>query len=174
MPASTRWPRRRSGTLAADFVAAYRADFPDAGPTELATRFVTRPRDVVGEHRLGRAQGSRAPVYTYRFDYETPALGGVLGATHGGDIPFALNDFASTPMAGDRPENESFGRFVSEAFVRSAHSGDPNHPGLPEWRPYTTQDRCTMILDTVPRAEVDPHPALRRLYQRSRGGSTDG
>jgi para-nitrobenzyl esterase len=116
-----------------------------------------------------KVAGGGAPVYLYRFDYTTPTLGGVLGATHGGDIPFALNNYTYTPMAGDRPENPSFGKLVSEAFVRFAHCGDPNHPGLPSWRPYAPDDRCTMVLDVTPHVETDVEAPLRELYAALRG-----
>ena len=32
-----------------------------------------------------------APVWMYRFDWESPAFGGVLGAAHAMDIPFVFN-----------------------------------------------------------------------------------
>jgi para-nitrobenzyl esterase len=154
------------GDLTERALTVYRAAHPDASPTELATRFVTDRVMWSGgidwaERKLA---GGGAPVYVYRFDYSTPALGGVLGATHGGDIPFALNNYGTNPMAGDRPENAEFGRTVSEAFVRFADTGDPSHPGLPAWRPYRPDDRCTMILDVESRVEVDPEPEIRALW----------
>jgi para-nitrobenzyl esterase len=110
-------------------------------------------------------------VFLYRWDYTTPALGGVLGATHGGDIPFAFNNFDLTPMAGDRPQNAEMGRVVSEAWVRFAHDGDPNHDALPNWSPYSADKRETMILDVESRTEQDPRAALRVLYEEVLDGS---
>ena len=70
-----------------------------------------------------------APVYVYRFDFASAALGGIFGAMHGGEIPFVFDNYALTPVAGDRPENAQVARVMSEAFVRFAADGDPNHPG---------------------------------------------
>lgn len=161
------------GPLAPDALEAYRVACPGATPTEIATRFVTDRVMWFGslDWAERKVAGGGAPVYLYRFDYETPALGGILGATHGGDIPFALDNHAWTPMAGDRSENAEFGRLVSEAFVRFAHTGDPNHPGLPAWRPYGAKDRCTMVLDVEPHVEVDPDAVVRRVFDALRSSS---
>ncbi|MGE3326247.1 MAG: carboxylesterase/lipase family protein [Acidimicrobiia bacterium] len=160
------------GPLAPRALAAYRTALPGASPTEIATRFVTDRVMWSGsiDWAERKVAGGGAPVYLYRFDYETTALGGVLGATHGGDIPFAFNNHTYNPMAGDRPGNEAFGRVVSEAFVRFAHTGDPNHDGLPQWRPYQPDDRCTMVLDERSHLEVDPDRELREVYTELRNG----
>jgi carboxylesterase type B len=112
-----------------------------------------------------------APVYVYRFDFATPALGGVLGATHGGEIPFMFDNYRLTPMAGDRPENAEVARTISEAFVRFAQEGDPSHASMPAWSPYSLGERATMIFNATPRAENDPRPAIRRPYAEICAGS---
>jgi len=154
------------GPLADEAHAAYRAAYPSFNPTQIAAQLVT---DRVMWHGSidwceRKVAAGGAPTWAYRFDYETTALGGILGATHGGDIPFAFDNWMLHPMAGNRPENAAFGKAVSEAFVRFAHTGNPNHPGLPEWRPYTTDDRCTMVLDVVSTAVEDPNARLRELW----------
>lgn len=156
------------GDLADQMLTAYKGLNPEATPTELASAFVTDRVMWAGSIRWAerKSTGGNAPVFLYRWDYATPALGGVLGATHGGDIPFAFNNFALTPMAGDRPENPHVGKIVSEAWVRFAHDGNPNHDELPSWSPYTTDTRETMIFDVKPRTERDPRAALRGLYEQ--------
>jgi para-nitrobenzyl esterase len=147
-------------------LAAYERAYPSASPTELACQFVTDRVMWAGsiDWAERKAAGGGAPVYVYRFDFETPIMGGLLGATHGGDIPFALNNYRCTPMAGDRPENEAMGKLMSRAFVRFADCGDPNHADMPAWRPYSPADRCTMVFDVNSRTETDPGSELRALY----------
>jgi para-nitrobenzyl esterase len=161
------------GELAERMVAAYHRVYPAFSCTEIACQFVTdRVMWAGGIDWVERkVAGGGAPVYSYRFDYETPALGGVLGATHGGDIVFALNNYGLTPMAGDRPENARVGELMSEAFVRFAHGGDPNHPALPDWHAYRPDRRSVMVFDVEPHAEVDPAAELRQLYRELTDGT---
>ena len=158
------------GDLAGDMVSAYRRAYPDFTPTQIACQFVTdRVMWAGGIDWVERkVEAGGAPVYSYRFDYETPIMGGILGATHGGDIVFALDNYELTPMAGDRPENERVGRTMSEAFVRFARDGDPNHPGLPAWAPYDLRARTVMVFDVESHVEQDPAAELRELYSRIR------
>ena len=144
---------------------------PDASPTELACSFVTDRVMWAGSIRWAerKATGSHAPCYLYRWDYESAAMGGILGATHGNDIPFAFNNWPLTPMAGERPENERMGQLTSEAFVRFVHDGDPNHADLPKWQPYALDERATMVFDVQPRVEYDPRSGVRTLFNKILG-----
>jgi len=156
------------GELADDALAIYKRQYPNATPTEIASAFVTDRVMWAGSIRWAerKSSGGSAPVFLYRWDYETTALGGVLGATHGGDIPFAFNNFDLTPMAGDRPENPRMGQIVSEAWVRFVHDGNPNHPDLPSWGSYSQDDRETMVFDAECRVQADPRAELRGLFER--------
>jgi para-nitrobenzyl esterase len=158
------------GDLADEMLGAYRRTHPGFDHTQLACQFVTdRVMWAGGIDWVERkVSAGGAPVYSYRFDYETPIMGGILGATHGGDIVFALDNYELTPMAGDRPDNERMGRLMSEAFVRFARDGDPNHPELPHWAPYDLDTRPVMIFDVEPRVEQDPAAELRALFARMR------
>jgi para-nitrobenzyl esterase len=90
---------------------------------------------------------------------------------HGGEIQFVFDNYALTPVAGDRPENAQVARVMSEAFSRFALDGDPNHPDLPTWSPCTLGQRATMVFDVTPQAENDPRPGIRRLYAKFYAGS---
>jgi para-nitrobenzyl esterase len=111
-----------------------------------------------------KAAAGSAPAFMYRFDYATDAMGGVLGATHGGDIPFALDNHTLSSMAGDRPDNARMGALMSQTWIEFASGGVPSHPDLPEWRPYTPQDRATMLLDLPSRLVVDHDAEIRQLF----------
>jgi para-nitrobenzyl esterase len=160
------------GELAEPIVAEHKRVNPQATPTEIFCALVTDRTMWAGsiDWAERKSAGGDAPVFVYQFDYTTPALGGLIGACHGLDIPFAFDNYEYTPMAGDRPENAEMGRITSEAWVRFAHDGDPNHPGLPTWPTYSAEDRSTMVFDTTCHVEVDPRPGLRELYAKAATG----
>jgi para-nitrobenzyl esterase len=159
------------GDLGKPIVAGHRRLAPIASPTEIACDLVTRRTMWAGSIQWAerKSAGGAAPVYLYRMDYETPAIGGTIGACHGLDIPFAFNNYDRTPMAGDRPENEAMGVAMSEAFVRFAHDGDPNHAGLPSWPAYSENDRATMVFDVECTVVDDQDSDLRALYSEALG-----
>jgi para-nitrobenzyl esterase len=62
-------------------------------------------RGAIGWAQRKVAAGG-APACVCRSGFATPALGGVLGAAHGGEIPFVSDSCRLTPMAGDRAGND--------------------------------------------------------------------
>ncbi|WNG34977.1 carboxylesterase/lipase family protein [Archangium violaceum] len=110
------------------------------------------------------AQGS-APVYVYLFTWETPVLEGRLKATHALDIPFVFDNADLVPsFTGKDPERFKLAEQMSSTWVAFARTGNPNHPGLPEWPAYTTEQRATLIFDLPPRIENDPRREERVLW----------
>ena len=153
------------GKLAEPIVAEYRKERPTATPSDLACAFVTDRVMWVGAatwaERKAAAHG--APAYVYRFDYKSTALHGRIGAPHGGDVPFAMNNYDRSSMAGDRPEHPQMAKIMSDTWVRFTETGDPNNEQIPQWDPYTPEHRATMIFDVPPRVEIDPSSRLRSL-----------
>lgn len=92
-------------------------------------------------HRLaaGRAAAGER-VYGYRFDWQ-PA-GSPFGACHCIELPFVFGNPAAwreAPMlAGQQPAG--LVDAVQAAWIAFVRSGDPSHPGLPGWAPYTGSD----------------------------------
>lgn len=157
------------GAMAAEVLAAYREEMPGATPTAIACQMVTDRTMWHGatEWAERRAAAKRGPVYSYRFDLATPVLGGVFGAAHGGDIPFAMNNYTVSGMAGDRPENPQMAKLMSDTWVRFAATGNPNNPGLPEWKPYDLETRPVMHFDLPPHVEHDPRKTMRILLDKA-------
>lgn len=147
-------------------LAAYRRERPDAAPTDIACSFVTDRVMWAGSAKWAERRAETpgaAPAYVYRFDLETTALDGAIGAAHGGDIPFAMNNYTASSMAGDRPENPAMARIMSDTWVHFAATGNPNNPAIPAWKPYTPTDRSTMIFDVPSHAQDDPRAEVRAL-----------
>ena len=162
------------GVLGGDaerIIASYRKRYPKATPYELATN-ITGDAGAMSSIRLAerRAALGKAPTYLYVWAWETPVMG--LRAPHTMEIPFIFNHIdVSTSMVGPitapmrKLEADSAG-----AWAALAQSGNPNHKGLPNWPPYSSQKRAVMIFDTPCRVESDPTGEVRQIMEK-RGGT---
>jgi para-nitrobenzyl esterase len=113
--------------------------------------------------RLAEARSAvGSATWLYWFTWPTPVFGGVLGACHGLDIPFAFH-------ALDGPGVELFvGTGDDRVAVADAFHGAIAEfavSGTVGWPRYETRTRPVWKVDS--RAEVvhDPEPALHALYR---------
>jgi len=53
---------------------------------------------------------------------------------------------------------------MSAAWVAFARTGNPNHPGLPTWPAYDTEQRPTLLFNLTSRVENDPGREERLLW----------
>jgi len=143
-------------------VATYHKRYPKSDPYALnlyMTDDATPGRG--GSVAITRNKLGKAPTYVYRWDYETPVMN--LHAPHTGEIPFVFDH------AEDMPENvgpinseiRGLATQISSAWVAFAGTGNPNHKGLPQWPPYTAENKAVMIWDVPSRVEIDPGAELR-------------
>ena len=147
-------------------IAEYRKRYPQYSAREVffaATTAGRSWRGAVIEAELRAAQG--APVYVYQLDYRSPLEGGRYGAMHGMDIPLVFDNIAQPgSQTGVGADAQKAADLMSSALLAFARSGNPNHAGLPEWRPYTLPDRATMLFDAEAKLANDPRGAERRLF----------
>ena len=110
-----------------------------------------------------------APVWMYRFDWETPVFDGVLKATHALEIPFAWNTLDKPNTAnftGASPERQLLANQMHQAWINFAHNGNPNTENLPEWPAYDLNNRSTMIFNNDSGVEKDPSREDRIKWER--------
>jgi para-nitrobenzyl esterase len=92
----------------------------------------------------------KAPAYMYLLTWESPASGGKYRCAHGFDLPFVFDNLDKAPgmrgVTSDSRDHE-LAESISRAWVAFARTGNPNHPGLPQWTPYEPDKRATMILN---------------------------
>jgi para-nitrobenzyl esterase len=152
----------KSGAL----LAAERAHHPDYSPTYLYNVLMSDARMLIGSSLLAErkaAQGG-APVYMYYLTWETPVGDGIFKTPHTLDMPLMFaNVDKSVALTGDGPEARNLERQMSEAWLAFAHTGDPNHDGLPAWPPYDAENRATMVFDVTPRVVNDPKGDVRAI-----------
>jgi len=147
----------RLGDRMESILSTYRRTRPNDTPWDLLIGITSEDRRIgcinMVERQLAQAT---APVYMYLFTYESDFLGGLLKAAHAMEIPFAFDNTADVPMTGNRPDRQKMADAISDAWAAFARNGNPSHPGIPKWEPYTLENRATMILDVPCRLENDP------------------
>ena len=107
-------------------------------------------------------------TFAYLFTWASPFMEGVLGACHAVDLPFVfgtLGDPAMVMFAGKGPDEEALSGKVQDAWIAFARTGNPAHPGLPEWPAYDAVRRATMLLGRDCRIEHTPYEEERHFWE---------
>jgi para-nitrobenzyl esterase len=123
---------------------------------------------------LAEAQAEqRQDTRMYLIAWQSPVLGGRLGALHAVDVPMLFGNLGVEGawmkyLIGDRPDQaagrEAFSHSMQRAWAAFARTGDPSHPGLPEWPAFDLTRRATMVLDTTSAVQDDPMSAIRQVW----------
>lgn len=118
--------------------------------------------------RLAEGQVQQgAPVWMYRFDWESPAFGGILGAAHAMDIPFVFNTLdvgLSRMFTGDSPSRQKLSDLMHASWAAFIRSGNPAIASLPAWPPYDLDRRATMIFSDAAYVVDNPQGQVRALW----------
>jgi para-nitrobenzyl esterase len=164
---------QRFGDAASRVLEVHQRERPNASPTDLFVAITTgqwmwHNAIVLAERKAALDAG---PVFMYQFAYESevPVAPGVdypTKAAHAMEIAFKFNHPETSPEAGRRPERFQAARNMSGAWAAFARTGNPTHDGIPEWPPYDTERRATMILDAECRVVDDPHREERLLWEQ--------
>ncbi|MBY5591587.1 carboxylesterase/lipase family protein [Rhizobium leguminosarum] len=140
-------------------MSAYRKASPEMTPSDILVAVASDvqfrlPLTGAAEVRSGAA--GQAPVYMYNFGWTIPWENGVLGSPHAVDIPFAfgtVNEAGAMTGGGDAAMETSMN--MMSAFVSFARTGNPNNDRMPEWRPYDSDTRTTMLINETCEAASD-------------------
>ncbi|HEY42257.1 MAG TPA: carboxylesterase/lipase family protein [Dehalococcoidia bacterium] len=135
----------------------YKKARPNDTPWDLLIGIASEPmRQRAIQLAERKAAGGTAPVYMYLFNWQSDFLGGLFKAGHGLEIPFVFDITDDVGMTGDRADKYELAAQVRDAWAAFARSGDPNHPGIPKWEPFTADNRATMLFDTPCKLAIDP------------------
>jgi len=146
------------GERGAQAIALYRRRYPGATPSDLYIQMWSDFSIMTATLRQAerKAAQGRAPVFVYRFDWQSPVLGGKLKSLHTVENAFVWNDIEGSPLvAGADADVKRLAGQVSEAWVTFAMAGAPSG-GLGKWPGYDLQSRSTMLINTTSRIENDP------------------
>ena len=156
------------GDAAERVIATYRNARPGASPKDIflaiATDVMMRVPSLVTADR--KTEQNAAPAYVYLFTWETPVLGGKLKSCHALEIAFVFDTLSASGLTGEGSERAALADKMSRAWLSFAHSGNPNHAGIPQWPPYSTRTRPTMIFDRECKIANDPLGEERKAWMR--------
>ena len=140
----TAWPEKVDAIL-----QAFRKDLSGANNFELwSVIAASSPRTMSREQARLKSEQKAAPAYCFRFDWHTPVLDGRPLAQHGSDMAFAFDNTAKFEnMTGDGTQARALATRMSRAWINFARSGDPNHAGIPRWKPFDPLTNGTMVFD---------------------------
>jgi len=116
--------------------------------------------EASADHSAGR--------WSYLFTWPSPIRENdvELGAMHAIDLPFVFYNAADYHYFFDHNGiPEGLAAATQDAWIAFARSGDPNHAGLPRWKPYSIEKRATMKLDAPPELLYDPYGGQRRAWE---------
>ncbi len=142
---------------AKSLISQYRRDYPTETASDLyfrisSDRGARRNAIAQAEEKLKQRSGA---VYMYHFSWNTPLLDGKLRAFHTAELPLAMRLVLY-------PQTEELSRQIAGAWAGFAHTGNPNHAGLPHWKTYSIAKRSTMVFDLGNTRLVNA-PAKREL-----------
>ncbi len=138
-------------------LSTYKRTRPDATPWDLFIAITSEPTRMNSQKLAERkAEGGSAPAFLYQFTWRSDFMGGLFQSAHALEIPFVFDNVEGVPLCGGRPDKGALAELMSETWLAFARNGDPNHSGLPTWRPYTKERRDTMLLDVPPVAAQAP------------------
>ncbi|MEY9199462.1 carboxylesterase type B [Sinorhizobium fredii] len=155
----------RAYGLSPEGVAAYRAARPGASAGDLFSEIQTDWYWRIPAVRLADAHATagRLSTYMYEFAWQSPQMGGRLGAAHAVEIPFVFDTLGlgTEPLLGPDPP-QSLADAMHAAWVAFASNGDPG------WPEYEAERRATMHFDISPKVVNDPLAGERRLWEDTR------
>jgi len=160
---------KRLGEDPTRVIDAFRAANPGATPWDLWILIATdHPRGTYSRELAKRKADQRgAPVFAYRYDWETPEGGGHMRSPHTIEIQFVFNNIKiAGPLIAKMPEAFALAEKTSAAWAAFARTGDPNIPRLPKWAPYSATSRDTMLFNNDCRVVADPDRGPRLAMER--------
>jgi para-nitrobenzyl esterase len=152
------------GEQGRQLLAAYRKAYPGYTPTYLWVQIISA-RIMLGSEFVAAAKAAkgRAPAYVWMMSWETPIAGGALKTPHTMEIPFALYSFDKVrAFVGEGPEPKRMADQIAGAWVAFAHTGKPDHPGIPAWPPFVAAERAVMEFNLESRIVRDPLAEARQ------------
>lgn len=163
--------RRRLSLFSDDvdgLLEAYRTDHPDASEADLESAVLTDVVFRIPATEIIDAQAPHATVRQYRFDWRSPAWGGMIGAAHAVEIPFVfemVTDHRLHVLIGPEAPVD-LAQAMHRAWVSFAKEGSPRVEGVGDWPSIAAggDARPVVVFDSTSTLVDDPQPTTRRYW----------
>jgi para-nitrobenzyl esterase len=148
-----------------DLIKVYKRTRPNASPHDLLIA-ITSDMIRIGSVWIAERKSAvrKAPVYMYYVKIESPACNGLLKSFHGVDLPYVFNNIEPTELSGSSSDRAVLADQMSSAWVAFARSGNPNNKYIPNWTPYSQENRATMVFNVESHIEGDPNSEERLAW----------
>ena len=150
-------------------IAAVKQLYPNAKPfQQWSVIAAASVRGAAMDQAASKADAGGAPAYLYYFTWQAPVLDGRPMAFHCSELAFCFdNTVRCENMTGRSPQAQVLADKVSGAWLHFARTGNPNHPGLPKWEPYTAEKKTTMVFDNICAARNNLDDNLQKVMSEA-------
>ena len=156
-------PEADADALHATYGDARRGRGESAAARELYAAVMTDRTFRIPAIRLAEEQARhQTETFMYRVDWESPMLGGMLGACHAVELPFVFGNYelpGGDQFVGQGAEVEGLATRMMDAWLGFARSGDPGFPA------YEAEKRTTMVFGRECGTQDDPQHAERKVWE---------
>ncbi len=121
--------------------------------------------------RLAECRSTYAPVYMYRFEWSSFALNiAGLKSFHGLELPFVFHCTEGKTgkllkLICTKKTIKRLSGQMQQSWVNFARYGNPNGTGQQTWKPYTANERNTMIFNRKSELVLDPDGTQRKAWE---------
>lgn len=154
------------GEPATRMLELYRGHFPMKSPYLLHAQIMTD----AGFRRLSHEQAEQkarllgAPVYSYLWEWTSPAYEGKFGAAHAMDVSASFHNDRDALLGCGSREAQLMCDDLAATWIQFAKTGDPNNKGIPKWPPYDAEKRSTLNFGPNTRIVDDPYGEIRAFW----------
>ena len=93
---------------------------------------------------------------------------------HCADIPYVFHNTELIPVTWEDKVTERVEEEIFGAVMAFARTGDPNHDGIPAWKPSAPGEEWTLIIDKKTEVRCNHDAELIPLYARYMGPVFEG
>ena len=144
----------------------FRRAYPDRHPAQLPLLDFTF-RLPAQEYIRERSALNRC-TWSYLFNLDLPVDGGRT-PWHCADIPYVFCNTELVPVTWEDGVTERVEAEVFGAVMAFARTGDPNHDGIPAWKPSAPGEEWTLIIDKKTEVRCNHDAELIPLYAKYMG-----